>query len=698
MFTDVTPLVQPRSVAVMGASARRVSQGNVVINNLKEWGFPGTVVPVHPQALSVDGLPAVASPEELPEAIDLAVLAIPAAGVGEALAGLERAHVRAAIVFANGFSPEEEEAVRRFAETSTIVIHGPNCMGLINVTDQVPLYPTRPSERLRPGVVALVAQSGSAAISVMNSTAVGFSKVVTVGSEFQTTAADYVRWLAGDADTFAIGVVTERIADPVAFAEAAELAHEAGKALVVLKVGTSPLGVVAARAHTGALIGKRDAYDRYFAECDIATVGDYDELIASLECMTTRRRPATPGARIAVVGISGGQTALACDLAEQTSIPLARFGEATKSALNRFLPGATGDNPVDIGATVREEQRHIREAVDAVLDDADVGGVALIQDAQSSLNPRSLTSYEPILASYSEAGEAAEKPVVLISPTAEPLHETVVSQLTAHGIPVVRGLREGFAAIGNLSKGQPGRAGAWAAARKAQRRKPRHELDRHSGALSMETCHRLLDVYGIPRVESVVITSVDEAKQRTGEIGFPMVVKLVSNDVAHRTDVGGVVVGVEDDESLARAIASITAEVRFRRPDAIIDGFELQKELKGCVEAVAGFTVSPPFDALMAVGTGGTMVELDADRALGLSPVSVEDAEAMIRETRLGRLLMGYRNLIPKTNLRPLANLVAALSTLAADFDGAVSACDLNPVMVEKKSGAVHVVDALMIR
>ena len=176
-----------------------------------------------------------------------------------------------------------------------------------------------------------------------------------------------------------------------------------------------------------------------------------------------------------------------------------------------------------------------------------------------------------------------------------------------------------------------------------------------------------------------------------------MVIKLVSKDVAHRSDIGGVVLGVEDQEALAGAMASITADVTSRLPHATIDGFELQKELRGSIEAVAGFTASPPFGALMAVGSGGTMVELDADRALGLSPLSVEDAERMIRNTRLGRLLAGYRNLIPKTNLHPLARLVANLSTLAADFGDTITACDLNPVLVEKSSGAVHVVDALMI-
>lgn len=705
MFKDVTPLVRPRSVAVVGASSRRVSQGNLVIANLKEWGFPGRVIPVHPKASSIDGLPAVSSPDALPEGTDLAVLAIPAAGVGEALAGLERAGVRAVIVFANGFAREDEDAVRGFVGTSRLVVQGPNCMGVINVTDQVRLYPTRPSVRLKPGNVALVAQSGSAAISIMNTTAVGFSRVITVGSEFQVTTADYVSWLARDTATSVIGVVTERIGDPVAFAEAAELAHAARKAFIVLKVGTSDLGTAAAEAHTGALVGKRDAYDRYFAECDIATVRDYDELIASLECQALGRRPLKPGAHIGVIGISGGQGALACDVAEQVSVPLARFGEATKSALNRFLPGASGENPVDIGATVQEEERRIREAVGAVADDDGVDGVALIQDAQTTLNPRSLRSYEPILSGYSEAARATDKPVVMISPTSELLDETVTERLTSHGVPVLRGLREGFVAIGNLSKGAPGHAGAWAKARGTAGRDLRGEvvalraeIERKPGRVSTEICNRLLDLYGISRVRSIVVGTETEARARADEIGFPMVVKLVSQDVAHRSDVGGVVVGVEDEEALARAIASITATVTSRLPHAPIDGFELQEELRGFIEAMAGFTRSPPFGALVAVGTGGTMVELDSDRALGLAPVSVDDAERMIRDTRLGRLLAGYRNLIPSTNLRPLASLVADLSRLTMDLGETITAGDLNPVMVEKESGAVRVVDALLIR
>lgn len=324
MVRDVSSLVRPKTVAVIGASAKRASQGNVVIDNLHKWKFPGTVIPVHPTADTIDGLPALRAIGDLPAGVDTAIVAIPATGVLQSLIALEQAGVRSAIVFANGFSIEEESRIRAFGATSEIAIHGPNCMGLINFPDSVRLYPARPSPRVRVGRCSLIAQSGSAAISIMNSISIGLSKVVTVGSEFQLSASDYLAWLATDEGTDTVGIVAESIKDPVAFADAAERIHAVGKGLVVLKVGRSDRGSAATSAHTGALITNSDAYDQFFADCDVATVRDYDELIASLECLSQAKGRTRQG--VAVVGISGGQTALACDVAEDVGLKLAQFG------------------------------------------------------------------------------------------------------------------------------------------------------------------------------------------------------------------------------------------------------------------------------------------------------------------------------------------------------------------------------------
>ena len=571
MIRDVSPLVRPKSVAVVGASAKRASQGNVVIKNLLEWKFPGTVIPVHPSADVIEGLPALRAMGDLPPEVDTAVVAIPAASVLESLITLEQANVRSAIVFANGFSAEEEARIRAFGATSKMAIHGPNCMGLLNFPDSVPLYPARPSVRIRTGRCSLIAQSGSAAISVMNSISIGLSKVVTVGSEFQLAASDYLAWLASDESTDTVGIVAESIKDPVDFAEAVERIRVAGKGLVVLKVGMSELGSAAAKAHSGALITSRDAYDRFFAECGVAVVHDYDELVASMECFSRARSSSGEGA-VAIVGISGGQTALACDIAEKAGVNLARFETQTSEAVRSFLPGNNGDNPIDLGATVQPERRKVPEALRAVLADSSVGALAILQDAQISLNPYGLESYMEVIRIYSEIGKQAAKPVVVVSPTSESLHERVVTVFSEAGIPLLRGLHPGLIAIGNLGIGQIGKAGRWARVRSQNRpfynsaaNELRQELCGVSGTLPPELCVRVLKAYGLPFVRSVVVKDAEEARGRAHEVGFPMAVKIASPDILHRSDVGGVMLGIDSRPELRKCHSSNRGKCGRRR-------------------------------------------------------------------------------------------------------------------------------------
>lgn len=703
MHIDVSSLILPRAIAVIGASAKRSTQGNVVIANLKESGFTGSVFPVHPQAREIDGLPALASVAELPDNTDMAVVAIPAAQVFGVLQELEKSPVRGAIVFANGFTEEQERSIRDWSKTSRLIVHGPNCMGLVNFNDAIPLYPSRPSKRLRSGNVAIVAQSGSAAISVMNSITAGLSKVVTVGSEFHVAAADYIRWLADDPKTAAIGVVAESIKDPVSFALAAEAVHAAGKSLVVLKVGRSVSGMAATQAHTGALVSDSDAFDDFFADTNIATVSDYDELVVALECAAVSRKM-VGATGLAIVGISGGQTALACDLADARDVCIAKFSEQTAERLRKALPGTPGHNPVDFGATVNSEDRNIGEALAAVFADPAVGAVAALQDAQESLNPATLENYQSMFERYAESGRAAAKPFAVISPTSESVNADVRARLAECGVPLLRGLGPGLRAVGSLAFGQAGPAKAWAEVRmpgrafhNARAAEPRDKLANVHGPLAPAMAFEVLRAYGLPVVRAIVVRHANEAVERSGEVGFPMVVKVASADVQHRSDVGGVVLNVANEAGLREAIARIAANVASALPDAKIEGYELQEQLGDCFEAMAGFTAAEPFGPMVVVGTGGTLVEVMADRAVKLAPVSTEQARETISRTKLARVLGGYRNLNPVTDTAPLADLVVRLSQMASDLRGVMVACDLNPVLIRKGSGELRVVDALCI-
>lgn len=703
LHIDVTSMVRPRAVAIVGASAKRITQGNVVISNLREWGYKGGVHPLHPQAGEIDGHTAYNTASALPAETDTAIVAVPAAQVKSVLDDLENSAVRSAIVFTNGFSADEERLIREMGDNSRLIVHGPNCMGLVNFTDSIPLYPSRPSKRLRPGKVAIVAQSGSAAISVMNTTVIGFSKVVTVGSEFHVSAADYIRWLADDDATTVIGVVAESIKDPVALAAAAEAVHAAGKSLVVLKVGRTATGLAATQAHTGALVSDSDAYDDFFASTNIATVGDYDELVASLECSAVARRM-VGGIDIGIIGISGGQTALACDIAESNGIGVAAFSDATRTRLLKALPGASGNNPIDFGATINFEDRNSPEAIAAVFDDESVGAVAALQDTQESLNPATLENYMGILTVYANAGKDAKKPMVVISPTSENVDPGVRDFLATHNVPLVRGLRPGLRAIDNLRLGQKGIAGAWAAARdrKSNYFHPnaediRAEVAKTSGTLTPELSFRILAEYGLPLVKSAVVRNAEEAAAKALDIGFPMVVKVASRDIQHRSDVGGVELGINDENALRAAIARIAENVGKAKPNAVIDGYELQEQVVDGVEAMVGFTSAPPFGPLVVVGSGGTLVEVMADRAVKLAPFDHEAARVMVEGTKLAKILGGYRNLMPPTDLTHLVDVTVKLSQMASDLDGVLSECDINPVVIRKGSGDVRIVDALFI-
>ena len=331
-------LIRPRTIAVIGASPKRQTLGNVALDNLANYKFTGTVIPVHGEAPEIAGLAAVPSIEALPDGVDVALASVPAAGVADVVRRLDRKGVRTAIVNTAGFSFEQEAELRRLVNSSRILMHGPNCMGLINLSDATPIYTGGITSRLAKGPVALIAQSGSAAISVINSSTAGFSKVVTIGSEFRVTGADYLRWFAADPDTSVIGLILESIQDADRFADAVDRVHAAGKSLVMLKVGRSATGARATLAHTGALIRNDDAFKGFSERYGVPVVGDYEELIATLEAFAvTRKRPAR--GHVALMGISGGETALACDICDEIELPLAVFSEA---------PGAAPTTPVEV--------------------------------------------------------------------------------------------------------------------------------------------------------------------------------------------------------------------------------------------------------------------------------------------------------------------------------------------------------------
>lgn len=696
---QISRMLRPARVALFGASARRFAAGNEVLANLREESFGGEILPVHPSAASIDGLEARHGIEELPRDLDVAVVCLPAPSVVDVLRGLEEHGCNAAVVPTSGFDAGAAAAFREFAAASRMAVHGPNNMGIINLSDRVPLWiQHRGVSRLRAGNVGLVAQSGSAAIFVPRSSRDGlYSKIVSSGSEWQLTSADYVEWLASDADTDAIGLVLESIADPDRFAEAVAAARSAGKPLAVLKVGRTAEGQRATTAHTGALAAPDDSYRALFDELDIPVADDYDELAGILEVLSRPRRSAR-GNRISATTISGGQSALIADLSGRFGVALAPLEDGTRQRLEELIPGGTPSVPVDVGGGSGAHAPYT-EILQALADDDTVDTVVVVADAQQTLSLCELEiesdSWDAVNAVYPRT----DKPIVVASSSAVSISQAFASEVTAP-VAIVRGFGPALAAVRALAANRRPvtvpRAGAHEVVLDDETRTAlREEIARHEGALPAPLVRRVLAAYGIAYAEGVVVRSAGEAPAAAASLRAPLVAKVLSAAIPHRTEAGCVITGIEDDHALTSAVAEI-----LDRAGSIADaveGVEIQEQLDTRLEAVVGFT-STIHGPYLVVGSGGVLVELLGDTAGGLTPMTVDHAAALIRSTALGTRMAGYRGIVPATTHEPLARLVRRVSLLARDLGDLLGEADLNPVLVQPGTGEALVVDALLVR
>jgi acetate---CoA ligase (ADP-forming) len=696
----IDALLRPQSIAVLGASAARPASGNQVIANLRRHRYPHPIHIVHRAASAIDGLPAVGSIGELPGDVDVALVSLPADAVLPALAELDQRGCAAALVPTAGMADEQLAELSRFVSEHNIVIHGPNCMGVLNFSDDIPLwfYDGMLTEE-KPGSISLVTQSGSATIFIVRSAETArFAKVISTGNEVGLAIENYLTWLSQDPSTEAVGVVIESIKNPAAFTASVRALREAGKPLVALKVGHTGAGAVATVAHTGALVGRDDVYAALFESLDVPLVADYDELATALDCLADRRLRSLAAPRAGVVTISGGQAALAADLANRHGVELPAFSAATARRLVEVLPGSTPLNPFDAGASVSPEDDSYEKALQIIGDDPGVEVVLVILDAQATLNQREVDYEADLFAGVGGASATCPVPIVVASSSSVSTHARC-RRLLGPEVPLLRGIPNALAALRACAANRAPITAApqrpvWVPSAEVVTRL-RAAVRQAAGPLRGELREQVLRAYGLPMVASIVTGDADAAASWAAG-RYPVVGKVSSADVAHRSDIGGVVVGIEDDQQLRSAIAQISQNVRQARPSAVIDGYEIQEQLRG-LEAMAGFVTDPVFGACVIVGSGGALVELHADVRAAAAPVSPARAAELIGRTKLGAVLSGYRGLAAPTDVARLADLVSRVSWLAADLAPDLAEGDFNPVVVEPASGQVSIADSLLV-
>ncbi|MGB7213695.1 MAG: GNAT family N-acetyltransferase [Gammaproteobacteria bacterium] len=700
---QIARIFEPASIAVIGASERPGSLGTVVLRNLLDAGFAGPIYPVNPKHAEVQGRRCLASVTEIGERVDLAVIVAPARVVPDVLRACGAAGVGAAVILSAGFRETgaegrtlEDETVR-VAREHGIRFIGPNCLGVL-----------RPAARLnasfsqamaKRGGVALVSQSGAVCTALLDWASVrdiGFSNVVSTGIGADVDFGEILDYLLLDPETRAIMLYVEGVHDARRFMSALRAVSRA-KPIVVMKVGRHATGSRAAISHTGALVGADDVFEAALERAGVVRVIDYADFFAVAE--TLNAGLATRGPSLAIVTNGGGPAVMAADAVADKKLTLARLGEPSVRELERLLPAASSKaNPVDVLGDA-DPSRYASALRVCLADDA-VDAVLAI------MIPTALSEPDNVAKAVIEEAARTSKPV-LACWIGDASMRSSWQRFRAAGIPVYRTPEvaiEAFAAMAAHRRNQeqllqvpPPRREQDPPDIDAARRIIDAALAERRHVLDALASKAVLAAFRVPVLESARAASADEAAARAREIGFPVAMKLLSPDITHKTDVGGVRLGLESEDDVRNAYARILESARAARPDARIEGVIVERihAPRGARELMVGVVTDEVFGPVIGLGLGGTLVEVIADRAVGLPPLSSLLVERMIDRTRAAKALGPFRGAAP-ANRDALVDVVLRISEMICELPW-ISELDINPLVVDEH-GALAIDARIVLR
>lgn len=693
---NLDALFVARNLAVLGASQRPGSVGAVVTRNVLQAGFPGRILLVNPKGGEIDGLPVHPDVAALPEGPDLAVIATPAETVPGLIAALGARGCRAAVVISAGFEgpgrPEElRQAILDAARPHLLRIIGPNCLGLISPAARVNASFAR---RMPPaGRVALVAQSGAVAAAAMESASdrgFGFSHVVTLGDCADVDVGDLLDWLALDRGTDSILLYLEGLSDARKFMSAARVAAKT-KPVAVLKAGRSASGVKAALSHTGALAGAFAVYEAAFRRAGLLQVDDLGDLLQAGAAFAADLKEA--GDRLAILTNGGGAGVLALDALEILGERACALSAETIAALDRVAPrNWSCANPVDILGDAQPTT--YAAALEVLLSASEVDAVMVLNC------PTAVTDSPEIASALVKAARSSPSKQVLTGWLGGEVMSEARRRVSAAGLTAYATPEEGAGVYALLARARRNRellVHAPAAAEiprsaDAARRIVDQALKEDRKVLTDPEARAVLRAYDIPVVESREVRTPEEAGAAADALGGRVALKVLSRQITHKSDVGGVALDLSGREAVTTAARRMVGTVAAIRPEAIIDGFVVEPMVRRpeAQEILAGLVQDATFGPVVMVGHGGVAVEVLADRALGLPPLNEDLAREMIGRTRVSRLLAGYRGRRP-ADLAAISRVLVALGQLASDVPE-LAELDINPLLCD--ADGVLAVDA----
>lgn len=694
---DLTPLLRPRSVAIVGASSNLKSPPGKPARFLRESGADIVVYPVNPGRDEIAGYAAYPDPASLPEAPDVAIVVVPAPAVIPALEGLAERGAKSAIVITSGFGEGDradgaaaQRRLREIARENDMVLLGPNTLGVHDYVRGVPLsfvwYGRQPESR--DGSVAVVAQSGSGMTSLCDrligaGLPVGYG--VATGNEADLTMVDVLEYLAEDPSTKVIVTLFEQIRDGRRFLAVARRLRELGKPLIALKVGRTSSGAEMVKSHTGALAGSYPVLRALLRQNGVLEVDDLDDIPLTAAAALQGHFPSADG--IALVTNSGGAAAIAADRADELGVALPRLGPEVQARVAENLPefaqGQPVHNPIDVTAQNARKPYAIADITAALLEDQAVGGVVVA--LASGGGPDGLVWTDRLI----ELAREARKPVVTVV-LSEHESSGLRSKLRAGGVPLAS---SPGAAVEVLERLRRFSAAVEADARATPTAAEPRQLPAH--ATEYETL-RWLANYGIPVAEQRLAATPEEAARAAVEIGFPVAVKISSPDIAHKTEVGGVALGLSDAESVAAATEQVIALAAAASPGARLEGVTVSAMVATELELIAGVHRDLTFGPVVLLGLGGIWAEVLGDVALRGLPLASDAAARMVDDLQGAPLLRGARGRAP-VNEADLTALVCALAQIATEHGDRLGGLDLNPVAVTAEGRLVVLDGALFL-
>ncbi len=683
-------------VAVIGASEDITKIGGRPVQLLRKYGYAGAIYPVNPKGGTVQGLQAYASVLDTPTAPELAIVAVPAPATLQAVRECARRGVRGVIVLSTGFAESGPEGAALQAELVHVArahgmrLLGPNCLGAVNVVDKVVASFSIALEQSLPpaGQVGIVSQSGNIGSFTMRNMAergMGVSRFIATGNEADVDVADGIAALANDAGTRIILCCMETCRDAGRLVEALDMARRQRKPVIVLKIGATAQGQAAAASHTGALMGSDAVFDAVFGRHGVLRVRSFEELLDvghAAVLLGAQRLPATDA--VTLVAASGGFGIMMADAMVQAGMTLPPLAEPTRARIREAVPTAGTNNPVDASAQMSARPDILLKMLSALQEDAN-GSTLVLLLALSLYNPRLRGVYLEAL-SQVRASHPDRLLVIISQGPAD-----AVAEINALGIPV-------FPSIPAAATGLAGlvRLGQLASLPAA----PTYTgpVDRVDAAVFRNELHakKALQAAGVSVPREEVVASADEAVRSARATGYPVVLKIASEDIAHKTEIGGVALGLKDDDAVRQAYGRLMDNARQHAPRARLDGVLVAPMASGGVELIAGVSRDPVFGPVVMVGFGGIYAEILKDVAVQVAPVSEDEALRMIRGLRMFPLLDGPRGQ-PKADVAAAARTVARLSEFACRHAADVAEIDLNPILVRPRGEGVLVLDALMV-